>query len=99
MLIAYQKSRQPVIWSCDPMHGNTQTTQNGYKTRIFKNIHDEVEKSFVIHEKMGTILGGVHLELTGEVSNLFAYFHASLKSYNETERNRMLGRITKPSRT
>eukprot|EP00026_Physarum_polycephalum_P006310 Phypoly_transcript_06352.p1 GENE.Phypoly_transcript_06352~~Phypoly_transcript_06352.p1 ORF type:complete len:493 (+),score=59.64 Phypoly_transcript_06352:62-1480(+) len=61
-----QKSKHPVIWSCDPMHGNTQSTQSGLKTRLFKNIHDEVEKSFVIHEKMGTILGGVHLELTGE---------------------------------
>jgi len=61
-----KKSGHPVIWSCDPMHGNTQSTQSGLKTRLFKNIHDEVEKSFVIHEKMGTILGGVHLELTGE---------------------------------
>lgn len=59
-------SGHPVVWSCDPMHGNTQSTASGLKTRLFQNIHDEVEKSFVVHEKMGTILGGVHLELTGE---------------------------------
>jgi len=61
-----KKAGHPVIWSCDPMHGNTQSTQSGFKTRLFKNIHDEVEKSFMVHEEMGTILGGVHLELTGE---------------------------------
>jgi len=61
-----KKSGHPVIWSCDPMHGNTQSTQSGLKTRLFTNIHDEVEKSFIVHEQMGTILGGVHLELTGQ---------------------------------
>jgi len=61
-----KKSNHPVVWSCDPMHGNTQSTTSGLKTRLFRNIQDEVEKSFSIHESMGSILGGVHLELTGE---------------------------------
>jgi len=63
---AAKKTQVPVLWSCDAMHGNTQMSSTGFKTRLFKNIHDEVEKSFIIHEKMGTILGGVHLEMTGE---------------------------------
>jgi len=63
---AVQKTQVPVVWSCDPMHGNTQMSSTGFKTRLFKNIHDEVEKSFIVHEKMGTRLGGIHVEMTGE---------------------------------
>ena len=48
------------------MHGNTESTANGYKTRRFDNIHSEVEQSFGLHAAAGTRLGGVHLELTGE---------------------------------
>ena len=55
-----------VIWCCDPMHGNTETTDNGYKTRDFKRILSELEQSFDIHQAMGSYLGGVHFELTGE---------------------------------
>ena len=58
--------KTPVLWMCDPMHGNTETASSGVKTRRVKNILDELESAFRIHEKMGTILGGVHLELTGE---------------------------------
>jgi 3-deoxy-7-phosphoheptulonate synthase len=55
-----------VLWICDPMHGNTESTSNGFKTRRFANIRSEVEASFELHAAAGTRLGGVHLELTGE---------------------------------
>ena len=55
-----------VLWICDAMHGNTESTSNGYKTRRFDNIRSEIEQSFDIHAAAGTRLGGVHLELTGE---------------------------------
>ena len=54
------------LWVCDPMHGNTETTSNGYKTRRFDNIRREIEMAFDLHAAAGTRLGGVHLELTGE---------------------------------
>lgn len=55
-----------VLWSCDPMHGNTETLDSGLKTRRFDNILGELESAFDIHDASGSILGGVHLELTGE---------------------------------
>jgi 3-deoxy-7-phosphoheptulonate synthase len=55
-----------VLWVCDPMHGNTESTAEGFKTRRFDNILAELRDAFHIHEEMGSILGGVHLELTGE---------------------------------
>lgn len=55
-----------VLWICDPMHGNTQTTASGVKTRRFEDIYSEVEQAFDIHRAMGQQLGGVHIELTGE---------------------------------
>ena len=55
-----------VLWSCDPMHGNTETLISGIKTRRFENILKEMELCFDIHAASGSSLGGVHLELTGE---------------------------------
>ena len=55
-----------VLWMCDPMHGNTRTTAAGIKTRSFDDILREVELSFDVHESLGSRLGGVHFELTGE---------------------------------
>ena len=55
-----------VLWTCDPMHGNTETTSGGIKTRNFDKILRELERSFEIHGRMGSVLGGVHFELTGE---------------------------------
>jgi 3-deoxy-7-phosphoheptulonate synthase len=55
-----------VLWICDAMHGNTQTTSTGVKTRRFEDIYSEVEQAFDIHARMGSHLGGVHIELTGE---------------------------------
>lgn len=55
-----------VLWMCDPMHGNTRTTVGGYKTRSFEEIESELAQAFEIHAACGSILGGVHIELTGE---------------------------------
>ena len=55
-----------VVWSCDPMHGNTYTAESGYKTRNFDNILKEIRSFFEIHWNAGTHPGGVHFELTGE---------------------------------
>lgn len=55
-----------VLWSCDPMHGNTQKTASGYKTRDFADILCELQEFFAVHKEQGTIPGGVHLELTGD---------------------------------
>jgi 3-deoxy-7-phosphoheptulonate synthase len=54
-----------VVWCCDPMHGNTVTASNGYKTRNFQHILSEVKSFFAIHQAEGTYAGGVHFELTG----------------------------------
>ncbi len=66
LLEAVRREGRRVLWICDPMHGNTETTSNGYKTRRFANIRSEIEQSFDLHAAAGTRLGGVHLELTGE---------------------------------
>ncbi len=55
-----------VVWQCDPMHGNTIESSNGYKTRHFDRIVDEVLGYFEVHREMGTHPGGLHVELTGE---------------------------------
>ncbi|EIF00043.1 class II 3-deoxy-7-phosphoheptulonate synthase [Saccharomonospora glauca] len=55
-----------VIWQCDPMHGNTHESSNGYKTRHFDRIVDEVQGFFEVHRRLGTYPGGIHVELTGE---------------------------------
>jgi len=66
LLDAVKREGRRVLWICDPMHGNTESTSNGYKTRRFRNIRSELEQSFDLHAAAGTRLGGVHLELTGE---------------------------------
>ncbi|WP_096024785.1 class II 3-deoxy-7-phosphoheptulonate synthase [Campylobacter lanienae] len=55
-----------ILWSIDPMHGNTVKASNGYKTREFDNVLREVKSFFDIHHACGTIPGGVHLEMTGQ---------------------------------
>lgn len=66
MIDAVRASGLQVLWVCDPMHGNTETTPLGVKTRRFENILAEVEAAFRIHEDCGSLLGGVHFELTGD---------------------------------
>ncbi|MEN3359201.1 MAG: 3-deoxy-7-phosphoheptulonate synthase [Mycobacteriales bacterium] len=56
----------PVIWQCDPMHGNTVESPSGYKTRHFERIVDEVRGFFEVHKALGTFPGGIHVELTGD---------------------------------
>jgi 3-deoxy-7-phosphoheptulonate synthase len=59
-------SGHPVIWSCDPMHGNTRTGASGVKTRHFDDVLAEVRSFFTVHHQLGTYPGGLHVELTGE---------------------------------
>lgn len=66
LLEAVKREGRRVLWICDAMHGNTESTSNGYKTRRFANIRSEIEQAFDIHQAAGTRLGGVHLEMTGE---------------------------------
>lgn len=63
---AVEASGHKVVWQSDPMHGNTFTSSNGYKTRHFDKIIDEVQGFFEIHRELGTHPGGIHIELTGE---------------------------------
>ncbi len=57
---------RPVTWLSDPMHGNTISTPSGYKTRDFDTIMREVAEFFAVHQEMGTVPGGIHVELTGD---------------------------------
>ena len=66
LIEAIRQEGQPVLWCCDPMHGNTQLTASGIKTRRFDDILSELEQAFAIHRQLGSVLGGVHFELTGE---------------------------------
>ncbi|MBS0387869.1 MAG: 3-deoxy-7-phosphoheptulonate synthase class II [Proteobacteria bacterium] len=63
---AVRRTGSTVLWCCDPMHGNTETTAGGVKTRRFENIMKELDVSFRIHRELGSHLGGAHIELTGE---------------------------------
>jgi 3-deoxy-7-phosphoheptulonate synthase len=63
---ALQKEGRQVVWMCDPMHGNTHTSQSGFKTRGFDSILSEVKDFFAVHKALGTHAGGVHFELTGQ---------------------------------
>jgi 3-deoxy-7-phosphoheptulonate synthase len=66
MIRAVQREGKSVVWSCDPMHGNTITAKSGYKTRPFDLILKEVKSFFSVHTAEGTHAGGVHLEMTGQ---------------------------------
>lgn len=65
LIEAVAATGRQVAWVCDPMHGNTYSTERGYKTRAFPVIWDEVDGFFDVHAEMGTWPGGVHIELTG----------------------------------
>src|ERR1700754_2205686 len=66
LIRAGQREGRVVVWSCDPMHGNTIASNSGYKTRPFDRILSEVKSFFAIHAAEGTHAGGVHLEMTGQ---------------------------------
>ncbi|KAK9693662.1 hypothetical protein K7432_013805 [Basidiobolus ranarum] len=63
---AVQESGHIVVWACDPMHGNTEQSSSGVKTRNFNNIIQEISKSIRIHKEHNNQLNGIHLELTGD---------------------------------
>ncbi len=63
---AVRRAGRRVLWVCDPMHGNTRSTSTGVKTRDFTDVLREVESSFDVHAQLGSHLGGVHFEMTGE---------------------------------
>jgi len=66
MIRAVKREGRAVVWSCDPMHGNTITSTSGYKTRPFDRILSELKSFFEVHAAEGTHAGGVHLEMTGQ---------------------------------
>jgi 3-deoxy-7-phosphoheptulonate synthase len=66
LIRAVAREGRKVVWCCDPMHGNTVTSSNGYKTRVFDRILAEVKGFFAVHEEEGTYAGGVHFEMTGQ---------------------------------
>ena len=66
LIRAVQREGREVVWCCDPMHGNTVTSSNGYKTRSFDRILDELHSAFAIHGAEGSYAGGIHCELTGQ---------------------------------
>ncbi len=66
LITAVEDAGLNVLWVSDPMHGNTIKTENGFKTRPFERVRDEIMAFFEVHEQMGTHPGGVHLEMTGK---------------------------------
>jgi 3-deoxy-7-phosphoheptulonate synthase len=66
LIRAVRREGRAVVWSCDPMHGNTIKSSNGYKTRSFDAILAEVRSFFAIHRAEGTHAGGIHIEMTGQ---------------------------------
>jgi len=66
LIRAVKREGRGVVWSCDPMHGNTVKAAGGYKTRPFDKIMGEIRTFFSIHRAEGTYAGGVHLEMTGK---------------------------------
>lgn len=66
LINAIQKEKMRVLWCSDPMHGNTFATDDGYKTRDFAQIASELDQAFNIHASQDSILGGVHLETSGD---------------------------------
>ena len=63
---AVKREGHPVVWSCDPMHGNVIKAESGYKTRPFDRILNEVRGFFAVHRAEGTHAGGIHIEMTGQ---------------------------------
>jgi 3-deoxy-7-phosphoheptulonate synthase len=66
LLAAVRAAAHPVVWACDPMHGNTFTSATGHKTRRVRDILDEIEGFFRAHAAEGTWAGGIHVELTSD---------------------------------
>jgi len=86
---AVRDGGHPVVWACDPMHGNTFTSDTGRKTRHFDDICAEINSFFEVHRALGTHPGGIHLELTGEnvtecLGGSSNFAHSDLENRYET---------------
>ena len=66
LIRAVQREGHPVVWSCDPMHGNVVKSESGYKTRPFDRILSETKSFFAVHHAEGSHPGGIHIEMTGQ---------------------------------
>ena len=66
LIKAIKKEGLKVVWSCDPMHGNTIKATTGFKTRPFENVLEEVKQFFSVHQAEGSYAGGLHIEMTGQ---------------------------------
>ncbi|XCB29969.1 3-deoxy-7-phosphoheptulonate synthase class II [Arcanobacterium hippocoleae] len=66
LIASVKEDGRPVTWVCDPMHGNTISASNGYKTRRMSDVLAEIKGFFDVHSALGTHAGGVHIELTGD---------------------------------
>ena len=66
LIRAVKREGHPVVWSCDPMHGNVIKSESGFKTRPFERILAEVRGFFAVHRSEGTHAGGIHIEMTGQ---------------------------------
>ena len=66
LIKAVEKEGKKVVWSCDPMHGNTIKSASGFKTRPFNNVLKEVKNVFAVHQSEGSYAGGLHIEMTGQ---------------------------------
>jgi 3-deoxy-7-phosphoheptulonate synthase len=66
LIRSIKKEGLNVVWSCDPMHGNTIKSENGFKTRPFNNVVKEVKNVFAVHQTEGSFAGGLHIEMTGQ---------------------------------
>eukprot|EP00168_Porphyra_purpurea_P003269 TRINITY_DN138_c1_g1_i3.p1 TRINITY_DN138_c1_g1~~TRINITY_DN138_c1_g1_i3.p1 ORF type:complete len:520 (+),score=206.34 TRINITY_DN138_c1_g1_i3:307-1866(+) len=89
LIRAVESAGAVVTWVCDPMHGNTESSPSGYKTRNFDKVFEEVRGFFEVHKQEGTIAGGLHLELTGQnvtecVGGMQALSHDDLARRYET---------------
>lgn len=90
MIDAVEREGRNVVWSCDPCHGNTESSPSGFKTRRFDNVLQEVREFFAYHDSVGTYPGGVHLELTGQnvtecVGGMMKVTDDDLKNRYETQ--------------
>lgn len=66
LIEAVEQTGHPVVWVCDPMHGNTRSAASGHKTRLLGEVMAEVQGFFDVHRDLGTHPGGIHIELTGD---------------------------------
>ncbi len=88
LIDAIKRTKRTVLWSCDPMHGNTETLSSGIKIRKLSNIVDEIKNSFFIHRKMGSQLNAIHLEATHQdVTECMDYKSSHCESISDFKKN------------